>query len=691
MTKNYFLKITFHCLLISGIFGTTLMAQTDTTRVATLDTINITASRLPSTELLTPYALSVVDKFYLQTGQRQLSVNEALQNVPGLLALNPDNFAQDLRVSIRGFGARSAFGIRGVKLLVDGLPESTPDGQAQVDNLDLGAFQRVEVIRGSSAGLYGNAAGGVLSFTSESVPSQPFVELGYTAGSFGLQRYQFKGGLQKGIISGFAQLSHTQSNGYRSQSRLETTQLYSYLQADFSPQTQLKLIYNYVFSPVADDPGALNREDATQNPIEARVQNITFNGGESVEQGKVGLIFNHQFASGHQLAIKSFFINRSFDNRLPFQRGGIVKLNRNFYGLGAQYQYEGKLLRLPYQLKLGVDFEQQRDNRQRFDNLEGTRGNQTLDQRELFTNTAVYLLQSLQLTSKLKFNASIRYDAIQLEAQDQFLNDGDASGNRAYQVLNPSVGLLYRFSRLANVYINVSTSFETPTLSELSANPNGGGGFNPELNPQTAISYELGAKGLIINRLRYSASVFHIALQNELLPFELAAFPQRTFFNNVGNSTRQGLEISLDYQLLKGLHLLGSYTFSHFVFDTFPDGNDDFSGKMLPGVPTRMGYAELRYQNNQGWYSSFNVRFNGSMFATNANDVEDPGYQLVNFRIGWQKQFNDFTLAPFFGINNLFNMRYTANLRINAFGARYFEPGMPLNFHAGIKLGFQGK
>ncbi|HAS47532.1 MAG TPA: hypothetical protein DCS93_44055 [Microscillaceae bacterium] len=690
MTNNYFLKITCFCLFISCAFSKILLAQTDTSQVATLDTIQVTASRLPSTELLTPYALSVVDKFYLQTGQRQLSINEALQNVPGLLALNPDNFAQDLRVSIRGFGTRSAFGIRGIKLLVDGLPESTPDGQAQVDNLDLGAFQRVEVIRGSSAGLYGNAAGGVLSFTSESV-TQPFVELGYTAGSFGLQRYQLKGGVQKGKISGFAQVSHTQTNGYRSQSRLETTQLYSYIKADFTPKTQLKLIYNYVFSPIADDPGALNRTDATQTPIEARTQNVTFDGGESVEQGKVGLIFNHQFTERQQLTVKSFFINRSFDNRLPFQRGGIVKLNRNFYGLGAQYQYQGKILSLPYQLKLGVDIEQQQDNRERFDNLDGIRGSKTLDQRELFTNTAVYLLQALQITPKLKLNASIRYDALQLEAQDQFLNDGNDSGNRSYQVWNPSIGLLYNFSRLANVYINISTSFETPTLNELSANPSGGGGFNPDLNPQTAISYELGLKGLIIKRLRYSAAIFYIDLQNELLPFELAAFPQRTFFNNVGNSTRQGLEVSLDYRFFKGLHLLGSYTFSRFVFDNFPDGSDDFSGKVLPGVPAHMGYAELRYQDKQGWFGSFNVRFNGSIFATNANDVEDPGYQLVNFRMGWEKRFNHFTLAPFFGINNLFNMRYTANLRINAFGARYFEPGMPINFQAGVKVRFQGR
>lgn len=691
MKKNYLRGVITKCLIILCSIQTSLVAQNDTTQVTTLDTIQITASRLSSPELITPYSLSLVDKFYLQTGQRQLSMNEALQNIPGLLALNPDNFAQDLRVSIRGFGARSAFGIRGIKVLVDGLPESTPDGQAQVDNIDLGTFQRMEVIRGSSSSLYGNAAGGVISLSSETVPNSPFAEVRYTTGSFGLQRYQLKGGLRKGKVSTFVQLSHTQSNGYRSQSRLETTQLYSYITADFTPNTQLKVIYNYVFSPIADDPGALNRADATQMPIEARPQNVTFDGGESVEQGKIGLIFKHQLAPGHQLTFKGFYIGRSFDNRLPFRGGGIVKLNRGFAGAGINYHYKGQFLQLPYELKLGVDFERQQDDRQRFDNLNGVRGNQTLEQRELFSNTAVYLLQNIHFTPQLRLNVGIRYDAIQLEAQDSFLSDGNDSGNKDYQVFNPSLGLTYSFSQLVNLFANISTSFETPTLSELSTNPSGSGGFNPDLNPQTAISYELGLKGLIVQKLRYSFSGFFINLQNELLPFELPAFPQRTFFNNVGTSTRQGLELSLDYQFLKGLHLLGSYTYSRFVFDNFPDGNDDFSGKTLPGVPTHMGYAELRYINKNGWYSSFNVRFNGSIFANNANTIEDPGYQLANFRVGWQKDGKHFTFSPFFGINNLFNMKYTANLRINAFGGRYYEPGIPINFYGGVSIRVKGK
>lgn len=686
MSKYYLYRAIILWSLCVPIQLQQLQGQTDTSKIKLLDTIRVTASRMGNSSLKTPYALSIAPKFYLQTGQRQLSVNEALQNVPGLIALNPDNFAQDLRVSIRGFGARAAFGIRGVKILVDGLPESTPDGQAQVDNLDLGAYQRMEIIRGSSSSLYGNAAGGVISFNSETVPTKPYAELGFTAGSFGLQRYQVKTGLRKGKASGFVHAAHTRTNGYRSQSGMESTLLYSYLNFALGKKTNLKLIYNYVFSPKADDPGALTRTEATENGIEARSRNVTFATGESVEQGKAGLVFTHQFTPNQQLNIKGFFLTRSFDNKLPFQGGGIVKLNRAYSGGGVNYRYQGNLGKIDYTLKAGIDIENQQDQRKRYNNLNGVRGASTLEQTESFISTGFFLWQDFDFSPKFRVNIGARYDRIQLDAQDQFLSNGDDSGNQSFQVFNPGIGVVYSIAQTANIYANVSTSFETPTLSELSANPNGAGGFNLDLKPQTAISYELGLKGLIVSKLRYTLALFHLQVQNELLPFELATFPQRTFYNNVGTSTRQGIETSLSYQIMPDLTFLGSYTFSHFVFDNFPKGSDDFSGKVLPGVPRHMGYAGLRYQHPKGVYASLNARITGSIFANNDNSIEDPGHQLVNLKLGWQKTFKNFALEPFGGINNLFNMKYTGNLRINAFGSRFYEPGASINFYAGLRV-----
>ncbi len=633
-----------------------------------------------------PYALTVSDAFYMQTGQRQLSINEALQNIPGLVALNPDNFAQDLRVSIRGFGARAAFGIRGIKIMVDGLPESTPDGQAQVDNLDLGAFQQMEVIRGASSSLYGNAAGGVISFNSEALPLKPYVELGLTTGSFGLQRSQLKTGWQQGKLGGFLHVAHTQTKGYRSQSAMQSTLLYNRLEWKLSARTRLKLIYNYVFSPKADDPGALTRPEADNQRRAARERNVMFATGEAVEQGKVGAILTHQFSPYQRLQLKGFFLDRSFSNRLPFENGGIVQLRRAYAGGGATYYYQNQ--QNNYRIKAGIDIENQRDNRQRYQNLQGSRGVQTLYQIEGFSTTGLFVLQDIELSPILKVNLGTRYDFIGVRATDRFLSNGDASGNQSFRVFNPSLGVVYSFAPLVRIYANLSTSFETPALSELSANPQATGGFNPELTPQKAISYELGVKGLAHKKLSYTAALFYIRVQNELLPFELAAFPQRIFYNNAGASTRQGIETSLKYQFVPGVLLEGSYTFSRFVFDSFVADGQNYAGKLLPGIPQHMGHLGARYMHPNGSYMAVNARFNGRMFANNDNSLSDPGYQLVNLRAGWKKSWKNWVIEPFAGVNNLLNMKYTSNLRINAFGERFYEPGATINFYGGVRVRF---
>lgn len=682
MSKQYLSQTFIACIFLMLFIPA--HAQTDTTLNQWLDSVTITAARMTNPEQKTPYALSVSDQFYLQTGQRQLSINEALQNIPGLIALNPDNFAQDLRVSIRGFGARSAFGIRGVKILVDGLPESTPDGQAQVDNIDLGTFSRMEVMRGASSSLYGNAAGGVISFYSGGLAPKPYIELGLTSGSFGLQRYQLKTEWKKGKLGGLLHVAHSQTEGYRAQSAMQNTLIYNRLQWSISPKTTLKLIYNYVFSPKADDPGALTRAEADDDRRAARDRNLTFATGESVEQGKVGAILSHQLAPRQHLQVKGFFLDRSFSNKLPFENGGVVQLRRAYTGGGVAYDYQNK--QNNYRLKVGIDIENQRDNRQRYNNLQGSQGNQTFYQIESFANTGVFVLQDIEFSPVLKFNLGARYDFIKMKAQDRFLSNGNGSGEQLFNAFNPSVGLVYSIAPIANVYANFSTSFETPTLSELSTNPVGADGFNLDLKPQQTTSYELGIKWLVPKKWHCTLALFQIKVRNELLPFELAAFPQRTFYNNAGVSTRQGIETSLKYMPMVGLLFEANYTFSHFVFDNFVDDNQDYAGKKLPGIPQHMAYLGARYVHPKGGYVALNARFNGSMFANNANSVLDPGYQLVNMSMGWKKSWKNVGIEPFFGIRNLLNMKYTSNLRINAFGGRFYEPGASINFYGGMRL-----
>ncbi len=659
---------------------------TDSSEVYEISPVELTASRWKELNTRSHLAISSISKDKIQRGQQQLSFNESLNYIPGLFALNPGNFAQDLRVSIRGFGARAAFGIRGIKLLVDGIPETTPDGQAQVDNLDIGLAERVEVVRGPASGLYGNASGGVISVTTEEPTEDPFTELRLSWGSFGFQRYQLKTGQQLDKFSYIVHGSYTASNGYREHSEMENYLFNGKFGYQFDSLSTLTLLLNYVDSPLSNDPGGINLDDVNEDRRQARLRNVVFDGGEELTQGKVGLVYNRDIHPQHSIQIKLYHIFRDFANRLPFESGGIVQFDRSFTGGGAWYQYTGNFLSVPYRLLSGVDIEWQGDDRARFNNLEGETGERVFDQKEIFQNIGVFVKQQWDLTQFFSLSANLRFDNIRIEAEDSFLSDGDDSGTQDLQAISPMAGIVYSPREELSIYANVATSFETPTLSELSNNPTGGGGFNDDLEPQRANNYEIGVKGIINATFAYELALFHINVNDELVPFELEAFPGRNFFRNAGESRRNGLELLLNYRIKPGLTTYLTYTFSDFVYTDYETTEGNFADNRLPGIPKHMLFSEIRYQKNEGWYGLIQMRYNSPLYADDANETLDSGYIVANVRTGFLKKLNTIILEPFLGINNITDSQYTANIRINAFGGRYYEPAEGISIFGGLRV-----
>jgi iron complex outermembrane recepter protein len=660
----------------------------DTLLLSLLDSVTVTALRLDSRVGNAPFSVSVVGREQLQEAQQQLALDEALAGVPGLFMMGSDNFTQDLRLSIRGFGARAAFGIRGIKLLVDGLPESTPDGQGQVDNIDVGLLDQAEIVRGPMAGLYGNAAGGVVSLSSEAPPEQPFAEARLSAGSFGFQRYQLKGGLTQGKLGVLAYGSHTQIDGFREHSFMRTAVFNVKADYRYREGSKLQLLFNYMDSPEALDAGALSREAVQADRRQAWAGNRNFDAGEAIQQGRVGLRWEHAWKERHQLEARAFYLWRDFNNRLPFQTGGIVQLDRQFYGGGISYSYQAKLAGLPYRFRLGLDVEQQADLRQRFNNQQGQRGERVFYQDELFRSIGAFWVQELEFSPALKAVLNARLDAVRPEARDRFLEDGDDSGRIDFTSFNPGLGLQYQAAPGLRFHANVSTSFEAPALIELSANPANpeGGGFNAALAPQRAVNYELGLGGQWGQRLRYQLTGFYIALQDELVPFELEGFPGRSFFRNAGSSRRQGLEAELRYQIASGFSAQLSYTFSDFVYQDYQLPGADLQGNRLPGIPAHFGFLRLRYLHRSGLLASLQGRYAGRLYVNDANTEQDDAYFALALRLSHSLGLGRLGLHPFLGINNLLDMRYSDSIRLNAFGGRYFEPAPGRHFYAGLRL-----
>jgi iron complex outermembrane receptor protein len=651
-----------------------------------LDEIVVTATRMQSTVRDVPRSISLVGEDRIQNATQQLGLDEALAVVPGLYMQNRYNFSQDLRISLRGFGGRSSFGIRGVRVYVDGIPETLPDGQAQVDSIDLGSAKSIEVLRGPASSLYGNAAGGVIAVETELDDLSPFVEAGLAAGELGFERYQLKTGGSFDSVDYLLNASRQEIDGYRDYSFSRGVLFNGKVGIRFTEEDRLTVAFNHTDQPESEDAGGITAAEIAANRRAARAVNVLFNAGEALSQQRIGFVYERDRPHG-DLLLRNYYVWRDFSNQLPFFEGGAVDLERFFYGFGVQYSPKDFLTE-DLQLTLGIDVDRQGDDRRRFNNDEGVLGDLAFSQDEDVDSTGIYLQAIYDLNENLTISAGLRYDELTFDINDDFLQDGDDSGEIEFDEVSPSAGVSFSFGEHI-LFGSFSRSFETPTTTEL-ANPEGGGGFNQSLKPQHADNYELGIKGER-DDIYYELAVFRINLTDELVPFELAGFPGRTFFSNAGESERSGIEAALAWSHDSGFAADLAYTFSDFTFEEFVDESaNDFAGTQLPGLPRHFGYAGVSWRSEAGLFARLEAMYSGSLYADNANTAKVDDYVVTNFRASKEFASGDWLITPYLGVNNLLNEHYSSNIRINAFGGAWYEPAPGRNFYAGVTARYGG-
>ncbi len=664
-------------------------AQTPAAQTSPLEEIVVTATRLERSLADTPASVSVIDENDIQVAKQQLALDEALSRVPGLFMQNRYNFAQDLRVSIRGFGARAQFGIRGVKVLVDGIPETLPDGQGSVDSIDLGATSRIEVIRGPNSALYGNAAGGVISVISEGSGEEPFAQVRLAGGSYGYEKVQFKTGGQTDSLNYLVSVSRLDIDGYRQQSQAINKQLTGRFDLDLGKDRSLLSVVNFTDQPVSDDPGGITAALVATNPRAAWPANVLFDAGEALTQSRVGFVYTTPVGEHGEISARNYYVTRDFANSLPVLGGGIVNLDRVFIGGGASYTYNGFWLDRPNRFIVGVDLDDQDDDRTRYNNLNGVRGPLTFDQREHVTSQGVYLQNELSISKRVQLTLGARFDRVKFDVTDHFLSDGfDDSGSKSFDDTSPMVGLVVEISPSLNFYTSYSSAFETPTTTELNK-PDLTGGFNQNLDPQIARNFEVGLRGTITDRQRYEVALFTIDVKDELVPYEVPLSPGRNYFENAAKSSREGLEFSWIANPTDHLRATVSYAYSDFKFKDFVNASGtSYDGNVIPGTAANVLFGEIVYTASRGWFVAGDVLYTGKQYGDNANSATGTvdAYTLSSLRFGYEADAGNLTLSPFVGINNVFDETYIANVRLNPFGGRYFEPGPTRNAYAGITL-----
>ena len=646
----------------------------DSIQIVDLENVVVKSTKIITIQKQAPLSVTLKsfpeDKNY----SSQSSFSDFTRNTPGLFTSSSNNFSQDLRISIRGFGARSAFGIRGIKLIVDGIPETTPDGQSQLDNLPLGLVSSVEILRGPNANLYGNSSGGVISINTLSDSSEKHSRYSGIFGAYQYQSLQRTRVIDWNSSSLIIHYDKRRSNGYRDQSGYKSDILNLKYINDLDNKNKIVWQINYTDSPYAYDAGGLKLNEVENDRRQARKNNIDYDTYEKVKHLKTGVSWNHKRNENSFFDSYFFYQKRDFFTKLPFNFGGIISLDRDYYGFGTKYTKKYYQENRNRTLVLGLDYLNQSDDRKRYKNNFGVKGEMTFDQIEQFKSTGLYILSQTNYDSGLLVRYGIRYDINDISI--------DSSNSIILDKLNPSVGLSYKVNSNDNIFFSFGTSFETPTLNELSNNPNGEG-LNEDLKSSSSLNYEIGWRKSASN-LTLEAIAYVISSENEILPYELEQFPGKNFYQNVGSTSRYGLELNSQLSF-KGGRINLSYTLSKNKFEDFIIDNYNLADNLIPGIPSQMLDLDIIFKLSKGRSLIISNRLIGERYADNANETLISSYNLLNIKYSKEIFSNS---EIFLGVNNAFNQEYFDNIRINAFGKRYYEPAPKRNFYFGINLSF---
>jgi iron complex outermembrane receptor protein len=656
------------CLLFAVNGKILAQVEKDSLITVNLEEIEVSALRTKVNVLEAPLSLSLETISSNWAGPSR-SLQEYLAAIPGVFTLNSSNYAQDLRISIRGFGARAGFGIRGIKLVVDGIPETTPDGQGQLDNLPLSLIREISVIRGPSALRYGNASGGVIAINTLSSGGEGLNSVSVLTGGFGQRQLSVTSGFGDDKTTYILHFTSQKIKGFRAHSSVENNIFNFRSSHELSNKTKLNLQLSHVSSPIAQDPGGLNLEDFQSDPFSARGLNVTYNARERLTHSKVGASVVSEISAKMVLSAYGFYSGRDFDAFLPFENGGVVDLNRTYGGQGSSLAYDSG----DWNVQLGYDWASQNDHRQRYKNRRGLIGEQTLNQNEIFKGLGGYLIAQWQ-KNNFTLNGGVRYDNNLLSVEDQFLSNRDGSDEMSLSALSPQIGFSYRLNSFS-FFGSYSSGYETPTLSELGATLDEEGGFNKNLDIQKARQIELGGR-YQSQKLQGSLVWYNIATKNDILPFESASFPSQTLYQNIGETQRTGIEWEANYQPIPSLRVRANY---NRATNTFENGN--FDGMQLPGIAKNFGQLSISHRIMNDLTLRLKRIYRGKIFANNDNTVSTPKINIDHLELVWNAK--GVTLSG--GIQNFFNKTYSDNIRINAFRGNFYEAASPRQAYMGLR------
>ncbi len=683
---------------VSGSLLACGMASAD----AELDTIVVTATRIEQSSRDLPVSVDRIDQATIQNGQMMVNLSETLLTVPGVSAQSRQNYAQDLQISLRGFGARSSFGVRGVRLYSDGIPGTMPDGQGQFSQFDLGSADHIEVLRGPFSALYGNSSGGVIAIFTQDAPPGYQVGGAVDYGSFNTQRYAVNTGGDNEVVNYVFDASHFQTNGYRFHSEAERNIANTKLRFEPTQDSKLTVIGNVVQTPFVQDPLGLTRAQLTSDRTQAGTNALAYNTRKSLSQEQLGIVYEDKLTThdtlqveaytGHRATTQFQAIPQATQAAAPLYPGAVIDLDRAFYGVDAHVSDQREVWSTPVTITAGVSYDDLAEARKGYANYNGTQlgveGALRRDEANHVYDFDQYLQAQWDPTQRWRLIAGVRNNAVQVSSHGHIpILDGADSSVR-YNAVNPVGGVTFRATEQVNLYGSYGRGFETPTLNDLAYRSIDGSlpGLNLALRPARSNNYEVGIKAATAY-VRANLAAFYIKTEDELSVLQNSA--GRTVNQNIGETNRRGLELALDGNWAGGFTGRLAYTYIRAVvgqsyFECIaapcstaasPNNVVVGAGRHLPAVPQNALYLGLTWSYAPlGFSTTIETQARARIYTDDRNSDAAPAYWVANLRAGFTQDTRHWHLSEFARLDNFANRSYVGSVIVNETNSRFFEP-----------------
>ncbi len=695
-----------YCILMSmGCISSPLVWAEDLTQdVTVLPTLHVEATRTDTTYLQTPASVFRIDAPQVDTSS-QVNLTEVVKGIPSLQLRNRENYAQDLQLSMRGFGARSTFGVRGIRLYVDGIPATMPDGQGQTSNIDLSSLDHVEVLTGPFSSLYGNSSGGTILTSTKEGQGKDSIELSYSGGSHDKSRagLVLQGGAKGANEPSYViSSSYFDTDGYREHSGAEKVLNNAKLSWNLVDGSKINWVTNYV-KIHADDPQGLNRDQWNANPKQQVPFLKQFNVRKDIEQTQTGVTWSKPINDKNELYAMAYLGNRQVTQYQSIPKstqdasinhaGGVIDFERDYYG--ADFRWTGKELLPNTTVSVGVALDAMDEDRKGFENFNlvngqpsyGVKGNLRRDEDNTLWNIDPYLQASWQFLPTWRLDTGVRYSNVHYKSKDNYLSNGDDSGKTDYSKVLSSAALSWQILPELMAYVSYAKGFETPTFTEMAYRPDGESGFNFDLTASTSDTYETGLKSQ--NRLGdFTLAVFQTKTKDDIV--SAGNSNGRSTFRNADKTLREGVEFAWNKKLWRDLTATASYTYLDATFDAEIPGLGSIaqipSGNAIPGIAKNQAYASLAWQPSYGLYGGVDVQYMDKVYVNDTNSDAAPSYSVTSANVGYAWVMGDWKVNSFARVDNLFDKNYAGSVIVNDGNGRYFEPADGRNWSAGLRV-----